>query len=164
MRDATLVKRDKSTGQVNKNLSRKDWEDVMNINLKGPFLCTQAFATQAGGKEAKSVVVNISSLSRIGNFGQSNYSSAKAGLATSTVAWAKELAPLGIRVGAIAPGVVKTPIIEHLNEKAVQALLDKIALKRFGNPEDIWMGVRFIIECDFFTGRTLEIDGGQTSF
>ncbi|MBW2457272.1 MAG: SDR family oxidoreductase, partial [Deltaproteobacteria bacterium] len=68
----------------------------------------------------------------------------------------------GIRVGAIAPGMIRTPMTEGMNEKALEMLTKSIPVGRIGEPEDIWLAVRFVIECDFFTGRTLDVDGGLT--
>lgn len=108
------------------------------------------------------MIVNISSLARTGNSGQSSYAAAKAGLDASTRSWARELAGHGIRVGGVAPGVIDTPILENVSGEALEALRSGIPLGRFGTPEEIWQGVRFVLECEFFTGRTIEIDGGSS--
>ena len=92
--------------------------------------------------------------------GQSNYSAAKAGLIADTVTWAKELAPAQIRVAAIAPGFVATPILEGMRPELVEKMVQRVPLQRLGSPEEIYQGLRFIIQCDYFTGRCLDIDGG----
>ncbi len=115
----------------------------------------------------KGVIVNISSIARHGNRGQSNYSAAKAALAVNTKTWSHEFAPFGIRVGAVAPGMIDTPMTQGMNQKARDALIAAIPVGRIGVPEDIWLAVRFVIECDYFNGRThrrrrrpLDVGGG----
>ncbi len=106
------------------------------------------------------VVVNMSSIARYGNRGQSNYSAAKAALAANTRTWSLEFAPFGIRVGAIAPGMIETPMTQGMNQKARDALIAAIPVGRVGVPEDIWVAVKFVLECDYFNGRTIDVDGG----
>ena len=106
------------------------------------------------------VVVNMSSVARHGNRGQSNYVAAKAALAANTVTWAREFAPFGVRVGAIAPGMIETPMTQGMNQKARDALVAMVPVGRIGAPEDIWRAVRFIFECDYFDGRCIDVDGG----
>jgi 3-oxoacyl-[acyl-carrier protein] reductase len=106
------------------------------------------------------VVVNISSVARHGNPGQSNYSAAKAGLVADTKLWAQELARYGIRTGAIAPGFVQTPILEGMRPEVLEGMLKAVPLRRAGTTAEIFAGVRFIIECGYFTGRCIDIDGG----
>lgn len=106
------------------------------------------------------MVVNISSVSRHGNRGQSNYVAAKAALAANTVTWAREFASYGIRVGCIAPGMVETPMTQGMNQKARDALVAAIPVGRIGVPEDLWLAVRFVLECDYFNGRCVDVDGG----
>jgi len=110
----------------------------------------------------QSVVVNISSISHDGNPGQSNYSASKAGLDACTRTWALELAKHGVRVGAVAPGVVDTPMLKHISEAAMKSLVEGIPVGRIGTPEEIWLAVKFVVECDFFTGRVIEADGGAS--
>jgi 3-oxoacyl-[acyl-carrier protein] reductase len=109
------------------------------------------------------VVVNISSLSRAGNEGQSAYSASNAGVDAAMRSWALEFAPHGIRVAAIAPGVVQTPILDNVSDEARGVLLSRISLGRFGRPQEIWQALRFILECDYFNGRVLEVDGGAVA-
>lgn len=161
-RDGLLVKPDKETGKV-KRMSLSQWQQVIDVDLTGPFLCTREFAAHIIEQKAPGgVVINISSIARHGNPGQSNYSAAKAGLVADTALWAKELARYGIRVGAIAPGFVDTPILQGMRPDALEKMLRGVPLARTGSPEEIFMGVRFILECDYFTGRCLDIDGGLT--
>jgi len=76
------------------------------------------------------------------------------------VVWARELARYQIRVGAIAPGIVNTKILDSVPDELKQTMIQTVPIKRLGEPEDIWLGIKFIIECDYFTGRVLDIDGG----
>ena len=89
-----------------------------------------------------------------------NEETAKAALATNTKTWSLEFAPFGIRVGAVAPGMVETPMTQGMNQKARDALVAAIPVNRIGVPEDIWLAVRFIVECDYFNGRMIDVDGG----
>jgi 3-oxoacyl-[acyl-carrier protein] reductase len=108
------------------------------------------------------VVVNMSSISRHGNRGQSNYVAAKAAMAANTVTWAREFAPFGVRVAAIAPGMVETPMTQGMNQKARDAAVAAIPVARIGLPEDIWLAVKFALECDYFNARTIDVDGGYS--
>src|SRR4030095_13375132 len=106
------------------------------------------------------VIVNMSSVARHGNRGQSNYVEAKAALAANTVTWAREFAPFGVRVGAIAPGMVETPMTQGMNQQARDALVANIPVGRIGLPEDIWLAVKFVLECEYFDGRTTHVERG----
>jgi 3-oxoacyl-[acyl-carrier protein] reductase len=159
LRDGLLVKRDRTTGAIIK-LSRADWQAVIDVNLTGATLMVRDVVAKMVETQTKGVIVNISSIARHGNRGQSNYSAAKSALATNTKTWAAEFAPFGIRVGAVAPGMVETPMTAGMNQKARDALVSLIPVGRIGVPEDIWLAVRFVIECDYFSGRTVDVDGG----
>ena len=162
IRDGLLVKKDRETGAL-KSLSLRKWQQVIDVNLTGPFLCTRTFAEHciASGTNP-ACVVSISSISRHGNMGQSNYSAAKAGLIADTKLWGGELARYGIRTGAVAPGPVRTPILEQMPPKALEGMLRMVPLRRTAEPEEIYMAVKFIFECDFFTGRCIDVDGGMS--
>ncbi len=160
IRDGLLLKHDKETGAV-QVFDKKKWDAVLAVNLTGPFLCTRAFAkrvVEGGVKPA--VIVNMSSISRAGNMGQGNYSAAKAGLVADTAVWAKELARYGVRVGAVAPGFIRTPMVESMRPEVLEKVIQPVPLRRLGEPEEIWQAIRFIVECDYFTGRVVEVDGG----
>jgi 3-oxoacyl-[acyl-carrier protein] reductase len=159
LRDGLLVKRDKATGAITK-LTREQWQAVIDVNLTGATLMARDTAAKMAETGDKGVIVNISSIARHGNRGQSNYAAAKAALATNAKTWAVELASFGIRVGAVAPGMIETPMTQGMNQKARDALVAAIPVGRVGVPEDIWLAVRFIIECDYFNGRTIDVDGG----
>lgn len=159
LRDGLLVKRDRKTGEIT-TLGTKQWQDVIDINLTGATFMVRDVVAKMAETDQKGVVVNMSSIARYGNRGQSNYSAAKASLAANTKTWALEFAPFGIRVGAIAPGMIKTPMTDGMKDKAREALVQAIPVGRIGEPEDIWLAVRFIIECEYFNGRTIDVDGG----
>ncbi|MEX1367883.1 MAG: SDR family oxidoreductase [Nannocystaceae bacterium] len=160
IRDGLLVRRSRSTGEV-QTLPTEQWRQVLSVNLDGPTFMTRAVGrTMLEQQTRPGIIVNISSISRHGNRGQSNYVAAKAALAANTVTWARELAPFGIRVGCIAPGMVETPMTKGMKQQARDALVAGIPVGRIGEPEDIWRAVRFVIECEYFCGKTIDVDGG----
>jgi 3-oxoacyl-[acyl-carrier protein] reductase len=160
LRDGLLVKKDRETGKIIK-LGREQWDAVIGVNLTGAtMMVREVVAKMAETNAGPGVVVNMSSIARHGNRGQSNYSAAKAALAANTVTWAREFAPYKVRVGAVAPGMIETPMTQGMNQKARDALVANIPVGRIGVPEDIWVAVRFVLECDYFNGRTIDVDGG----
>ena len=160
LRDGLLVKKDKTTGAVVK-LTAEQWNAVIGVNLSGAsFMVRDVVAKMVTTEQRPGVVVNMSSVARHGNRGQSNYVAAKAALAANTVTWSREFAPFGVRVGAIAPGMIETPMTQGMNQKARDTLVANIPVGRIGLPEDIWLAVRFVLECDYFNGRTIDVDGG----
>lgn len=162
LRDGLLVKKDRTTGAVTK-LSKENWDAVIGVNLTGASMMVRDTVAKMVETEQKpGVIVNMSSVARHGNRGQSNYTSAKAALAANTFTWAREFAPFGIRVGAVAPGMIETPMTQGMNQKARDALVAAIPVGRIGVPEDIWVAVKFVLECDYFNGRTIDVDGGLT--
>ncbi|MBF5043576.1 SDR family oxidoreductase [Aggregicoccus sp. 17bor-14] len=162
LRDGLLVKKDRATGEV-KRLPTADWDAVIGVNLTGATLMVrEVVAKMVETGAGPGVVVNLSSIARHGNRGQSNYVSAKAALAANTFTWAREFAPFGIRVGAVAPGMIETPMTQGMNQKARDQLVANIPVGRIGLPEDIWRAVKFVLECDYFNGRTIDVDGGLT--
>lgn len=160
IRDQLVVKQDRETGALRK-FSTADWNAVLGVNLSGAFFMVREFAANLVEHKTKpGVIVNMSSVARHGNRGQSNYVAAKAALAANTVTWAREFARYGIRVGAVAPGMVETPMTQGMNQKARDALVAAIPVGRIGLPEDLWVAVKFVLECDYFNGRTVDVDGG----
>jgi 3-oxoacyl-[acyl-carrier protein] reductase len=159
-RDGLTVKRDHRSGEIRK-MSLDQWQAVIDVDLTGPFLCTREFAARVIQAETRpAVIVNMSSLARQGNRGQANYSAAKAGLVADTRLWAVEFAAYGIRTGAIAPGLIETPILMGMPPEELEKLQASVPLGRLGKPEEIFRAVRFIIECEYFTGRCIDLDGG----
>ena len=106
------------------------------------------------------MIINISSISADGNVGQTNYTATKSGVAAMAVVWAKELARFGIRAGAIAPGYCATDILSGMTPETLAKVTAPVPLKRLGEPQEIAHTAAFIVENDFFTGRTIYVDGG----
>jgi 3-oxoacyl-[acyl-carrier protein] reductase len=157
-RDALLVK--VKDGRVQGKMSLADFNTVISVDLVGAFLCGREAAVHMieGGRGG--VIINISSISRAGNIGQSNYAAAKAGVAAMTVAWAKELARYKIRVAGIAPGFCDTRMVAKIKPEIRDRIVSMIPLKRLGEPEEIGRTALYILENDYYNGRILEIDGG----
>jgi 3-oxoacyl-[acyl-carrier protein] reductase len=158
VRDGLLVK--VKDGEVVSGMSLEQWNAVIGVNLTGVFLCGREAAKHMIERGNGGVIVNISSISRIGNAGQSNYSAAKAGVESMAVVWAKELARYGIRAGSVAPGFTRTDILSSMRPEVLNKLTAPVPLKRLGLPEEVAHAVQFIFENDFFTGRCIELDGG----
>jgi 3-oxoacyl-[acyl-carrier protein] reductase len=159
LRDGLLVKA--KDGEVTGKLSLEQWQAVIDVNLTGVFLCGREAAERMIRCGNGGCIINISSLSRAGNFGQSNYSAAKAGVAALTVVWAKELARYGIRVNAIAPGFIKTEMVASMKPEILEKMAAGIPVQRLGEPDEIAATAEFIFANDYLNGRILEIDGGQ---
>ena len=158
LRDGLLLK--VKDGEIVKRMSLAEWQAVIDVNLTGVFLCGREAATRMIQKGNPGVIINISSVSRAGNMGQTNYSAAKAGVATMAVSWAKDLARYGIRAAAIAPGFIATDMVASMKPEAREKMAAQIPLHRLGSPEEIAHTARFIIENDYVTGRVFEVDGG----
>ncbi len=158
LRDGLMVKaRD---GEITSMMSLEDWQAVIDVNLTGVFLCGREAAARMIKSNTKGVIVNISSVVKDGNMGQSNYAAAKAGVASLTVTWARELARQGIRVAAVAPGVFETDMVMSMKEEARERIASNVPLKRLGQPAELANSIAWIIDNDYFTGRTLQLDGG----
>ena len=137
------------------------WHKILNTNLSSVFYMTACVVEKMMMTRTKGVIVNISSVSASGNAGQSAYSATKAGVNALTATWAKELSKMGIRVVAVAPGIIGTESTrEVMSETALQKVVKKIPLGRLGKPEEIAKGVISVIENDFFNGKVFELDGG----
>ncbi|RID87206.1 3-oxoacyl-[acyl-carrier-protein] reductase [Peribacillus asahii] len=144
-------------------MKESEWDDVINTNLKGVFLCTKAVTRQMM-KQRSGRIINIASIVGVsGNAGQANYVAAKAGVIGLTKTSAKELAPRGITVNAIAPGFISTDMTDELTEEIQQAMLQQIPLARFGDPKDIASVAAFLASdaSRYMTGQTLHVDGGM---
>ncbi|ACA39119.1 3-oxoacyl-[acyl-carrier-protein] reductase [Lysinibacillus sp. fkY74-1] len=144
-------------------MKENEWDDVLDTNLKGVFLCTKAVTRQMM-KQRAGRIINISSIVGVaGNAGQANYVAAKAGVIGLTKTTAKELASRNILVNAIAPGFIETEMTDQLPEDIKQGMLTQIPLAKLGQPEDIAKAVVFLASDDanYMTGQTLHIDGGM---
>lgn len=158
LRDGLLVK--VKDGVMTK-LSLAQWQAVIDVNLTGVFLCTREVAARMIEQQTSGAIINISSISRAGNIGQTNYSAAKAGVAAATVTWARELARYGIRVAGVAPGFIETEMTGGMKPEALEKMTSAIPLKRMGKPQEIAHSVAYILENDYFSGRILELDGAM---
>jgi 3-oxoacyl-[acyl-carrier protein] reductase len=152
-KDARLVK-----------MTLEQFDAVIDVNLRGVFHCTQAVAdtmvAQGGG-----VILNASSVVGIyGNFGQTNYAASKFGVIGFTKTWSRELGPKGIRVNAVAPGFVETPILATVPEKVLQHMREQVPLHRLGKPEEIANVYAFLAsdEASYINGAVIEVSGGMT--
>ncbi|MEK3887009.1 3-oxoacyl-[acyl-carrier-protein] reductase [Bacillus sp. FSL K6-3431] len=144
-------------------MKEDEWDDVINTNLKGVFLCTKAVSRQMM-KQRSGRIINIASIvGVIGNPGQANYVAAKAGVIGLTKTAAKELATRGITVNAVAPGFITTDMTDKLDEEVKTAMLKQIPLGKFGDPQDIAKVVSFLASEDgnYLTGQTIHVDGGM---
>ncbi|WP_448569882.1 SDR family oxidoreductase [Thalassotalea ganghwensis] len=158
LRDGMFVKA--KDGVVASKMSLDQFQSVIDVNLTGVFLCGREAAVHMieGGK--KGVIINMSSIARGGNMGQTNYAASKAGVVAMTVTWARELGRHGIRVGAIAPGVIRTAMTDAMKPEMRDRLEKMKPVGRLGEAEEIAHTVKYIFENEFFTGRVVEIDGG----
>lgn len=160
LRDGLLVKADQN--RVTSKLSLEQWQAVIDTNLTGVFLFAREVTASMIETQSSGVIINITSISRAGNFGQSNYAAAKAGVAALTSTWSKELARYGIRCAAIAPGIIETEMTASMPSKAKAKICSTIPLRQTGKPEHIAQTAAFIFENDYITGRIIEVDGGLT--
>lgn len=142
-------------------MTEEQWDQVMNVNVKGIFHCTQAVVTTMREK-GYGKIVNLSSVSRFGNIGQSNYSASKAGVVGFTRTVAKELASKNITVNAIAPGGIWTDMLAAVPEKILEGTKKGIPMGRFGSVEELANVCLFLSSDDssFITGQCLQVDGG----
>jgi len=143
-------------------MSENEWDTVLNINLKGTFLCSQA-AAKVMMKQRFGRIVNIASVSGIlGTPGQANYASSKAGIIALTKSFARELGKRNITVNAVAPGFIMTEMTEKLPDKVKEEYISNIPLQRAGTPEDIAEAVHFLISpsASYITGTVINVSGG----
>ena len=144
-------------------MKEADWDRVLNINLKGTFLCSQQAAKQMM-KQKSGAIVNIASIVGVmGNFGQANYSASKAGVIGLTKTLAREVASRGIRVNAVAPGFIDTEMTQVLDESVRQKLIEQIPLAKLGLPEDVARCVAFLVSdrSSYITGQVINVNGGM---
>jgi 3-oxoacyl-[acyl-carrier protein] reductase len=158
-KDALLVK--VQDGKVVNKMSMEQWRAVIDVNLTGVFLGAREAAVRMIGLGNGGVIISTSSISRAGNMGQSNYSATKAGVVAMNVVWAKELARHGIRTGAIAPGFTRTDILDSMKPEMIERAVNAVPLRRMAEPAEMAHAAIFIAENDYFSGRVIEVDGGQ---
>ena len=143
-------------------MSEEDWDTVLNVNLKSVFLCSKAVLPHMSQQNWGRIISISSIVGIVGNIGQANYASSKAGVIGFTRAVAKEWSPRGITVNASAPGFIETPMTQQLKEEWRQALVKRIPVGYFGTPQDVAEAVAFLAseEARYITGQVLGVDGG----
>lgn len=152
-KDARLVK-----------MTIEQFDAVIDVNLRGVFHCTQAVAPLMLERGA-GVILNASSVVGIyGNYGQTNYAASKFGVIGFTKTWARELGPKGVRVNAVAPGFIETPILQTIPDKVLDHMREQVPLKRLGRPEEIAAVYAFLASDDasYVNGAVIEVSGGMT--
>jgi 3-oxoacyl-[acyl-carrier protein] reductase len=154
LRDATLVK-----------LTEENFDAVISVNLKGVFNCTQAVAPHMIARGSGRIINTSSVVGLYGNFGQTNYVAAKAGVIGMTKVWARELGRKGITVNAVAPGFIATEMVRSMPENIVQAMIDKVPLRRMGDPVEIANAYLWLAsdEASYVNGAVISVDGGVTT-
>ena len=144
-------------------MKAEEWDEVLDVNLKGTFLCTKA-VSRGMMKKRYGKIINITSVVGImGNPGQGNYSASKAGVIGFTKSMAKELSSRGIRVNAIAPGFIETDMTDVLKDEIKESMIEAIPLKGLGKPKDVANLVVFLAsdKSDYITGQVISVDGGM---
>ncbi|MEA2570126.1 MAG: 3-oxoacyl-[acyl-carrier protein] reductase [Acidobacteriota bacterium] len=160
VRDAQLVK--VKDGEIVSTMDDATFDAVVNVNLKGVFVCTRAVVPQMI-KQRSGVVLNASSIVGLyGNFGQTNYAATKAGVISFTQTWARELGKFGIRVNAVAPGFIATDMIKAMPQKVLDTMAQKAPLGMLGEPDDIANAYVWLASdaAKFIHGTVLSVDGG----
>jgi 3-oxoacyl-[acyl-carrier protein] reductase len=158
IKDGLLIKA--KDGKITGKMGLEQWQAVIDVNLTGVFLCGREAAERMIRLGNGGLIINIASISKCGNAGQSNYSAAKAGVTAMATVWAKELARYGIRAASIAPGFTRTDLLAGMPPEMLDKVTAPIPLKRLALPEEIGHAAVFIAENDYFTGRAIDIDGG----
>lgn len=152
------ITRDKSFGKM----TPEDFEAVIDTNLGGVFNCTKALLTKFNDTPNKRIISISSVVALYGNFGQTNYVAAKAGVIGMTKTWSRELARKGFTVNAVAPGFTMTPMVEAMPAEARKGIEDKVPAGRFGKPTDIANACMFLAseEASYISGTVISVDGG----
>ena len=145
-------------------LDEEDWDRVLEVNLKGTYLCSRAIMKTMIARRFGRIINIISPSALTGRAGQTNYSASKGGIISFTKSLSKEMARLGITVNAVCPGIISTPMIEKLDKETKGSFLNMIPMGRFGEPEDVANAVLFLAseKAGYVTGQVLVVDGGLT--
>lgn len=145
-----------------KNMTEDQFDSVIAVNLKGVFNCTKAVVSIMLAQQSGVILTASSIVGLSGNFGQTNYAAAKAGVIGMAKTWARELGPKGIRSNAVCPGLVSTDIIKSIPECGLRALEEKVPMKRLGKPEDIANAFAWLAsdEASYINGAVIEVSGG----
>jgi 3-oxoacyl-[acyl-carrier protein] reductase len=160
LHDAQLVKY--KDGAMIESMSLKTFDDVIDVNLRGTFLCTRAVVPYMIKHEFGRVINTTSIVGIYGNFGQTNYAASKSGVIGMTRVWSRELGRYKITVNAVAPGFIETEMVRHMPEKILQMMIERTPLKRLGKPDEIANVFLFLAsaEASFITGSVVSADGG----
>lgn len=158
LRDGMLIK--VKEGVLSEKMSLAQWQSVIDVNLTGTFLCGREGAALMAKGGQGGVIINISSIARAGNIGQSNYAASKAGVASLVVTWARELARHQIRVMGIAPGVFATDMTAAMKPEAMARMQQAIPVGTLGQGAQLAQTVQFILANDYLSGRVIDLDGG----
>lgn len=144
------------------DMTESQWDQVIDVNLKGAFNCTQAVAQGMVEREDGKIINASSVVGLYGNYGQTNYAASKAGLIAMTKVWARELGPKNINVNAVAPGFIKTSMAEGVPEKVIKSIEDQTPLGRLGEPEEVAKTYLFLASEDssYINGSVFNVDGG----
>ncbi len=145
-------------------MTLEQFDRVIDVNLRGVFHCAQAVADVMVA-QGSGVILNASSVVGVyGNFGQTNYAASKFGVIGFTKTWSRELGPKGVRVNAVAPGFVQTPILKSMPDKVIASMAERVPMKRLGEPEEIANVYAFLAsdEASYVNGAVLEVSGGMT--
>lgn len=161
LRDGLLLKVDRETGKVAGRLGLAQWQSVLDANLTGVFLTGREAAARMVDLGNGGLLILMSSVARSGNFGQTAYSASKAGVVALAVTWSRELARYGIRVNAIAPGFIETPMVMNdMKPEALEKFKASIPIGRLGRPDEIAQTAAYVVECDLLTGACVDVTGG----
>jgi 3-oxoacyl-[acyl-carrier protein] reductase len=163
VRDAQLVK--VKDGKVIAQMSEEQFDAVVDVNLKGVFNCTQSVVPAMIEQRYGRIVSTSSVVGLYGNFGQTNYVAAKAGVIGMTKVWARELGKYNITANAVAPGFIATEMVKSIPEKVMQHMIEHTPVGRVGQPEDIARAYLFLADerSSFITGAVLSVDGGSVT-
>jgi 3-oxoacyl-[acyl-carrier protein] reductase len=143
-------------------MTEQQWDQVIDVNLKGVWLCTRAAAPHMIARGSGSIINASSVVALYGNFGQTNYAATKAGVIAMTKTWARELGPSGVRVNAVTPGFIATEMVGTIPPKVTAGIAERTPLRRMGQPEEVAAVYLFLAsdESSFVTGSVVQVDGG----
>jgi 3-oxoacyl-[acyl-carrier protein] reductase len=160
LHDAQLVKY--KDGEIQATMSLKTFDDVIDVNLRGTFICTRAVVPYMIKQNSGKVISTTSIVGLYGNFGQTNYAASKSGVIGMTRVWSRELGRYNITVNAVAPGFIETDMVRQMPPETLRMMIDRTPLKRLGKPDEIARVFLFLSSDDasFISGAVISVDGG----